>query len=93
MTGKLSSLMFRIICVGFSLLLLVGALLGSIKLAALNEELTDLERELSELKNDNRILQAEYESSLSLEELERYAREELGMQTLNPSQIYHIDLG
>lgn len=93
MTGKLSSLMFRIICVGFSLLLLVGALLGSIKLAALNEELTALERELSELKNDNRILQAEYESSLSLEELERYAREELGMQTLNPSQIYHIDLG
>lgn len=93
MKRGLSCILFRIICIGFSLLLLVGALLGSIKLAELNEELTVLEQELGELKNDNRILQAKYESSLSLEELERYAKEELGMQTLKPSQIFYIDLG
>lgn len=93
MSGRLSRILFRIICIGFSLTLLVGALMGSIELAALNEELTALEQELTKLKNDNRILQAEYESSLSLEELERYATEELGMQTLKPSQIFYIDLG
>ncbi len=93
MKSRLSSIVFRIICIGFSLLLLVGALLGSIELAALNEELTALEQELEELKDQSRILQAKYESGLSLEELERYAKEELGMQTLKPSQIFYIDLG
>ena len=93
MGSRLSRMLFRIICIGFSLLLLVGTLMGSIELAAMNEELTALEQELSELKNDKRILQARYESSLSLEELERYAKEELGMQTLKPSQIFYIDLG
>ncbi len=93
MGSRLSRILFRIICIGFSLLLLVGTLMGSIELAAMNEELTALEQELSELKNDKRILQARYESSLSLEELERYAKEELGMQTLKPSQIFYIDLG
>lgn len=93
MGSRLGRILFRIICIGFSLLLLVGTLMGSIELAAMNEELTALEQELSELKNDKRILQARYESSLSLEELERYAKEELGMQTLKPSQIFYIDLG
>ena len=93
MKTGLSGLLFRFICIGFSLCLLVGALMGSIQLAALNEELTDLERELEELKDDQHMLQAKYESSLSLEELERYAKEELGMQTLKPSQIFYIDLG
>lgn len=93
MDSILGRRMFRIICAGFSTLLLVAALLGSIELAELNEELAALEQQLEELKEDERILQAEYESSLSLEELERYATEELGMQTLKSSQIYHLQLG
>ena len=48
---------------------------------------------VEELKDDQHMLQAKYESSLSLEELEHYATEELGMQTLKPSQIFYIDLG
>ena len=66
--------------------------MGSIKLAELNEQLTALEQELTELKEENHILQAKSETSLSLEELERYATEELGMQRLKPSQIFYIDL-
>ena len=75
------------------LVLLVSALLGSIRLAALNEELTGLEKSLKTLKEENRVLQARVESSLSLEELERRATEELGMQRLSPGQIIYIDLG
>ena len=74
-------------------MLLVSALLGSIRLAALNEELTGLEKSLKTLKEENRVLQARVESSLSLEELERRATEELGMQRLSPGQIIYIDLG
>lgn len=93
MKGRVGRILFRAISIGFSLCLLVGALMGSIKLAELNEELAALEQELTELKEENHILQAKSESSLSLEELERYATEVLGMQRLKPSQIFYIDLG
>ena len=89
----MNGILFRAICIGLSLLLLVSALLGSIRLAALNEELTGLEKSLKTLKEENRVLQARVESSLSLEELERRATEELGMQRLSPGQIIYIDLG
>ena len=89
----MNGILFRVICIGFSLVLLVSALLGSIRLAALNEELTGLEKSLKTLKEENRVLQASVESSLSLEELERRATEELGMQRLSPGQIIYIELG
>ena len=91
--ARMNGILFRAICIGLSLLLLVSALLGSIRLAALNEELTGLEKSLKTLKEENRVLQARVESSLSLEELERRATEELGMQRLSPGQIIYIDLG
>ena len=89
----MNGIYFWVICIGFSLVLLVSALLGSIRLAALNEDLTGLEKSLKTLKEENRVLQARVESSLSLEELERRATEELGMQRLSPGQIIYIELG
>lgn len=91
--GRVNGILFRAICIGFSLVLLVSALLGAIRLAALNEELNALEKSLKALKEENRVLQAKVESSLSLEELERRAIEELGMQRLSPGQIIYIELG
>lgn len=90
---RMNGVLFRGICAGFSFLLLVAALLGSIELAAVNEELTALERDLKSLKEENRVLQAEYETSMSLEELERYATEELGMQRMSPGQIIYLKVG
>ena len=91
--SRINGIYFRVICIGFSLVLLVSALLGSIRLAAVNEELNALEKSLQSLKEENRVLQARVESSLSLEELERRATEKLGMQRLSPGQIIYIDLG
>ena len=91
--SRINGIYFRVICIGFSLVLLVSALLGSIRLAAVNEELNALEKSLQSLKEENRVLQARVESSLSLEELERRAIEELGMQRLSPGQIIYIELG
>lgn len=91
--GRVNGILFRAICIGFSLVLLVSALLGAIRLAALNEELNALEKSLKAMKEENRVLQAKVESSLSLEELERRAIEELGMQRLSPGQIIYIELG
>ena len=91
--SRMNGVLFRVVCIGFSFLLLVTALLGCIRLAALNEELTALEKSLKTLKEENRVLQAKVESSLSLAELERRAIEELGMQRLSPGQIVYIELG
>ena len=54
--GRMNGILFRVICIGFSLVLLVSALLGSIRLAALNEDLTGLEKSLKTLKEENRVL-------------------------------------
>ena len=91
--GRMNGILFRAICIRFSLVMLVTALLGCIRLAALSEELNALEKSLKTLKEENRLLQARVESSLSLAELERRATEELGMQRLSPGQIIYIDLG
>lgn len=91
--GRMNGILFRAICIGFSLVMLVTALLGCIRLAALSEELNALEKSLKTLKEENRLLQARVESSLSLAELERRATEELGMQRLSPGQIIYIELG
>ena len=83
---------FRAIGFCFSAALLILSLLTSIKLAAVNDTAARLEKEVARLKNENEILRAEYENSLSLEEIERYAIEELGMQRCFPNQIIYVEL-
>ena len=87
----LYELMFCAICFCFSAALLVLSLLGSVRLAALGDELTALESECAALEADNQIRRVEYEGLLSLEELERCAIEKLGLQHCSPSQIVVLD--
>lgn len=83
--------LFRAIGFCFSAMLLVLSLLTSIKLAAVNDTAAGMERAVEKLRAENEILRAEYENSISLEEIERYAVEELGMQRCSPSQIVYIE--
>lgn len=85
-------LIFKSICAGFSALLLIASLLGYIELAAINEKLASTETEIKALKEEYQILQARYENSLSLSELEQYAINELGMQRLSPGQIIYLEI-
>lgn len=78
---------FRAICLLFSALLLVLSLLCDARLAALNDLAAEREREAARLRAENARLLARCESSLSLEEIERYAVEELGMQRLSGEQM------
>ena len=75
----------------FSALLLVFSLFNSIALAAAGETLARQEKELRELELENRCLTAECESRFSLEDIESYAEEVLGMRRCSPEQI--IDNG
>ena len=88
----ISEILFRAVCFCFSAVILILSLLTSIKLAAVNDTAAELDAAVGRLKTENEILRAEYENSLSLEEIERYASEKLGMQRQTPRQIIYIEL-
>ena len=88
---RLASLFFRAVCLGFSAFLLVLALLGQIRLVALNSRVEALEAALREAEDANTVLKTRLAASLSLSELERIAVQELGMQHPEPGQISVIE--
>jgi hypothetical protein len=83
--------LFRAVCLGFSALLLVGSLFLGIRMAALNDAAAENRRRAETLRQENALLRARCECSLSLEEIERYAREELGMQYLSGEQMIRAE--
>ena len=89
---RLSALLFRAICLGFSTLLLVLTLLWQIRLTALHSELRTLERELREAEDQKVYVQMRQSAQLTLEELERIALQELGMQRPEPGQIIEAQI-
>lgn len=88
---ELNETLFKAICLSFSACLLVLSLLTSIDVAAEKEQQARLSREIRELADENERLRSQVESSLSLEEIERYARETLGMQPCGPGQIVYLE--
>ncbi|MGI5976461.1 MAG: hypothetical protein ACOX68_02025 [Candidatus Limivicinus sp.] len=88
---KISSSLFVAIVFAFSAFLAVLSLLISIKLAALNDSALKLEKEAEELREENELLTAQCENSISMEKLESYATEVLGMQHCSPDQIEYIE--
>ena len=88
---RLSEIVFCTVCFGFAAVLLVLSLLGAVRLATLSDEDAGLEQELETLKDETQALRVTYESMLQLDEIERYAVEELGLQHCSPGQIVYID--
>ena len=92
MEKRTSEILFNTIAALFSAVLLVLSLLCAVELAAVNDQAAALEKENERLKTENQILQTRLDNSLSLEELETYALEELGMQRPAPGQIRTIEI-
>ena len=88
---KLSNSVFNALCVAFSAVFLVLCMLCSAQRAAENERAAMYREEIERLKTENRVLYVQNQCEMSLEELERYALEELGMQRLSPRQIIYIE--
>ena len=87
---ELNETLFKAICLCFSACMLVLSLLTTIDAAAQREQQTRLRREIETLSAENESLRSRVEAELSLEEIERYAREELGMQPCGPGQIVYL---
>ena len=91
MGKRTSEILFDAVAAFFSAVMLVLSLLCAVKLAAVNDRAAELKKENERLKTENQILLAQWENSMSLEELERYAIEKLGMQRPTPGQIRVIE--
>lgn len=82
---------FRLICLGFSALLLVMTLFTHIQLVRAQAAIGELENEMTRAENERIFLQIQSASALNLEELERRAVQELGMRHPEPGQIVDIE--
>ncbi len=91
--SKVNSILFCVICAAFSAVMLVMTLFGQIELARSSDMIAQMKAEAESLKDENGVLRARYENSISLEEIERYATERLGMKTPGAGQIIYCQLG
>lgn len=89
--SKVSNSVFNALCLAFSAVFLVLCMLCSAQRAAENERAAVYREEIERLKTENRIMYVESQCQMPLEELERYALEELGMQHLSTGQIIYIE--
>ena len=88
---RASRLAFRLICLGFSALLLVLTLLTHIQLVRTQSSITQLEKQIARAENERITLQIQTASTMSLQELERRATQELGMRHPEPGQIIETE--
>lgn len=84
---RASELAFRVICLSFSVLMLVLTLFTHIQLVRTQSCIAELETKIARAENEHITLQIETASVLNLRELERRATQELGMRHPEPGQI------
>ena len=89
---KIYPVFFVAVVFSFSALMLILSLLCSIKLSAVNDAVDRLDAKILQLETENESLIAEYESCVSVEELERYALDMLGMQHITAIQIEYLEM-
>lgn len=89
---KISASLFVAVIFAFSAFLAILSLFASIKLAALGDEAVRIEKNSESLRTENELLAAQVEGIISLENLERYALEVLGMQRCTPEQIEYLEI-
>lgn len=90
MTGKTRKTFVAVLLL-FSAMGVMLSLLGTARAAELDDKSEKIIAEMDEVKRENRLLQAKCETIMSLEELESYALDELGMQHICRWQIISLE--
>lgn len=94
-TKKLKNAMFTVLTVIFTAAITASFVTGiyiRIELARENDTIIELNREISDITERNRRLRIEYESGISLSELEAFAKDTLGMKAPDREQIRMLDV-
>ena len=89
---KIYPVFFVAVVFSFSAIMLIFSLLCSIKLSALNDSVNSLSSRIVDAEIELEQLVAEYESLVTIEELERYALDRLGMQHATAIQIEYLEI-
>lgn len=89
---KIYPVFFVAVVFSFSAIMLIFSLLCSIKLSALNDSVNSLSSRIVDAEIELEQLVAEYESLVTIEELERYALDKLGMQHATAIQIEYLEI-
>lgn len=74
------------------MLALVGMMVGNIKVAQLDENVSAAQKKLDTAKSEQVRLSAELESRMSLQKVENYAVNNLGLIKINPYQIQYVNI-
>jgi len=73
--------------------LLLMIVLSHMQLSVISSEMAQLERQMSALRSESAYLQLAHEEAFSQAEVERFAREELGMVDITRGQMVFIGSG
>lgn len=82
---------FSSILLFFSALVIVLSLLAAARTAELRDKSEKLSTEIHEIKRENILLKSRCDNEVSLDYLERYATNVLGMQHISPNQIFYLE--
>lgn len=75
-----------------SLFLLCAIINGKAEISNLYRESSAIEKQLSNISSDNARLETEYQGKTSIQSVENYAENELGLKKLDKSQCEYIKL-
>ena len=87
----LAALLFRVVCLGFSTVFLILALFCQIRCVRAESRIEALTDALARAEDAHTRLLIRAGSTLSLENLERIATQQLGMRHPEPGQIVEIE--
>jgi cell division protein FtsL len=76
----------------FVMLSLASIMVGNIKITQLNDEITNSQKSLDVLKSNQVSLDAKLEARMSMQKVEDYAVNKLGLAKVQPFQIEYVHL-
>ena len=86
---------FKIKCVAYLVVLtalMAGTILSQLKVTEIEKQITASEKKVNTLKGENDYLNYQISSAVSINNLENYARNELGMVEIGPGQVEYVSL-
>jgi len=89
---RINEFLFEALLFAVSAAILVLMLFGCISLRRTEDEISRLQQQIEETRYENRLLSSQCDNVMSLEELESYAVNVLGMQQPRPWQIVYTEL-
>ena len=80
------------VLLAIAVVLLGSMVYGRVEISRLYNERSGLEKELTRLQNENISMQSEIAERMNMTKVEQYARDDLGLQKLDKSQIEYIEV-